>query len=77
MDQVVGIGENDPTQLDPTPLTFYRKPTGIEHHKGGTLIQPPTADQNGDDQDTCIRSWLVGNVDTSACQKANNPSLYP
>jgi hypothetical protein len=77
MDQVVGLGEMNPAQLDPTPLTFYRKPTGMEAHKGGMLIQPPTQTQPGDDQDTCIRSWLVNQLDTMACQRANEVALYP
>jgi hypothetical protein len=48
----------------PERLTFYRKPRGLEAHKGGALIQA------GDDQDTCIRSWLAGAVDTTSCQSA-------
>jgi hypothetical protein len=49
---------------DPERLTFYRKPRGLESHKGGTLIQ------QGDDQDRCIRSWLAGAVDTTSCTAA-------
>lgn len=66
MNEVVASGG-----ADPTVLTFYRKPTGIEHHKGGTLIQP------GDDQDVCITSWLAGQADKTACANAANPAMYP
>jgi hypothetical protein len=52
-------------------LTLYRKPLGIESHKGGTVIQM------GDDQDTCLSSWSTGTVDTTACGNAANPADYP
>jgi hypothetical protein len=55
----------------PDTLTFYRKPTGLEAHKGGMLIQI------GDDQDKCITSWLQGTVDTTACANAINYNKYP
>jgi hypothetical protein len=77
MDQVVGRAQMDPTQLDPSPLTFYRKPTGLEAHKGGQLITPATQMQPGDDQDTCIRSWLAGMVNADECKTANDITLYP
>lgn len=66
MSQVVAGGG-----MDPARLTLYRKPTGIEHHKGGTLITP------GDDQDTCLLSWLASQVDKTACTSALDPSKYP
>jgi hypothetical protein len=46
----------------PERLTFYRKARGLEAHKGGTLVQA------GDAQDTCLRSWLAGHTDASACK---------
>jgi hypothetical protein len=49
---------------DPERLTFYRKPRGLESHKGGTLIQ------KNDAQDLCIRSWLASAVDTTSCTAA-------
>jgi hypothetical protein len=48
----------------PELLTFVRKARGTETHKGGQLIQ------EGDDQDTCIVSWLRGNTDMRACSCA-------
>ena len=47
---------------DPERLTFYRKARGLEAHKAGTIVQA------GDAQDTCIRSWLAGHTDASACK---------
>jgi hypothetical protein len=38
-----------------------RKARGLEAHLGGQLIEP------GDDQDTCITSWLSGTTDSMAC----------
>jgi hypothetical protein len=49
---------------DPERLTFLRKPMGLESHKGLTLIQ------RGDEQYTCITSWLAGETDASACLAA-------
>jgi hypothetical protein len=49
---------------NPERLTFYRKPLGLEFHKGGRLIA------KGDVQDKCIRSWLAGAVDTTSCTAA-------
>jgi hypothetical protein len=48
----------------PEFLTFVRKARGLEAHIGGQLIDP------GDDQDTCITSWLSGSTNTTACQNA-------
>jgi hypothetical protein len=56
---------------NPTLLTFVRKATGIEGHKGGQLIA------SGDDQYKCIVSWLAGNTDTAACGKAINYPVFP
>jgi len=66
MSQVVQSGA-----ANPELLTFVRKAIGIESHKGGHLITP------GDDQWTCIVSWLAANTDKLACQKAidNYPSV--
>jgi hypothetical protein len=59
MTQVVTSGGASPDRL-----TMVRKARGTEHHKGGTLFQV------GDDQDTCVTSWLGGHTDTATCQKA-------
>ena len=48
----------------PDRLTFVRKMRGDEQHIGGKLVSA------GDDMDTCMTSWLSGNVDTDACAKA-------
>lgn len=48
---------------DPQRLTVVRKARGAEAHKGGTIW---TA---GDDADTCLTSWLAGNVNEPACSK--------
>jgi hypothetical protein len=49
---------------NPLRLSLLRKPLGVESHKGGTLIM------KGDDQYTCIASWLAGNEDMLACARA-------
>jgi hypothetical protein len=51
---------------DPGRLTLVRKPFGIEHHKGGTVIE------EGDPQAYCLLSWLTGKVDTVNCAKAKD-----
>lgn len=48
----------------PERLTLVRKARGTENHKGGALVQV------GDDQDTCLNSWLAGTVDDGACARA-------
>jgi hypothetical protein len=59
-------------EVHPELLTFVRKARGTENHKGGQLIQ------EGDDQDTCIVSWLRGNTDPAACGCAlNNYPKFP
>jgi hypothetical protein len=55
----------------PEFLTFVRKARGLEAHVGGQLIEP------GDDQDTCITSWLSGSTDLMACQKAILIPMFP
>jgi len=55
---VAGGGAN------PELLTFIRKARGWDAHKGGALVVP------GDDQDTCMTSWLAGNTSSTACQNA-------
>lgn len=45
----------------PERLTFYRKPRGLESHKGGTVIDA------GDARDRCLTTWLAGAADTSSC----------
>ncbi len=48
----------------PTTLLLYKKPLGIESHKGGIAIN------KGDDAETCLVSWLKGITDKVACGKA-------
>jgi hypothetical protein len=48
-------------QASPATLTMVRKPTGIEDHKGGILIQ------SGDPLDHCMLGWLLGSPDLNAC----------
>jgi hypothetical protein len=49
---------------DPQRLTLIAKPLGIEEHKGGTLFHV------GDDEYTCMTSWLAGKTNTAACLNA-------
>jgi hypothetical protein len=56
---------------DPELLTFVRKATGLEAHKGGVLITP------GDPQWVCITSWLAGRTDVSACANAISYPMFP
>jgi hypothetical protein len=48
----------------PDRLTLVRKPRAEESHKGGQLFMI------GDDQDTCMVSWLASDIDTTACTNA-------
>lgn len=48
----------------PERLTFVRKALGLEAHDGGTVFQPDS------DGDVCLRSWLTGQTDVDACQRA-------
>ena len=48
----------------PERLSLVRKPRGLEHHDGGTLIH------EGDDADTCLTSWLASQTDRAACLRA-------
>jgi hypothetical protein len=48
----------------PNTLLIYKKPLGIEHHKGGSPVN------KGDDSETCLVSWLQGTIDRLACGKA-------
>jgi hypothetical protein len=57
--------------VNPNLLTFVRKATGVEGHKGGQLIT------SGDDQYKCVVSWLAGNTNMTACGKAINYPLFP
>jgi hypothetical protein len=58
---------------NPERLTFFRKGRGDEAHKGGRRIF------DGDDADTCLRSWFEGQVDQTACGNAASdpPESYP
>jgi hypothetical protein len=59
MSAVVSSGGQDPEQL-----TFIRKARGWDAHKGGALVVP------GDDQDTCMTSWLASSTNATACANA-------
>ena len=59
MSQVVTQGGAAPDRL-----TLVRKPRLEENHKGGKLFTV------GDDQDTCMLSWLGSNIDKTACANA-------
>jgi hypothetical protein len=48
----------------PQELTMVRKARGTESHKGGQIWT------QGDDSDTCLTSWLAGQVNESACATA-------
>jgi hypothetical protein len=48
----------------PELLTFVRKARATEAHKGGKLFTP------GDDQDTCVATWLAGATNADLCAKA-------
>jgi hypothetical protein len=69
-DSVVGLEPEAMSQVvashgvDPAQLTFYRKPRGLESHKGGTVINA------GDPRDVCITTWLTGQADANACKAA-------
>lgn len=56
---------------DPELLTFIRKARGTEQHKGGQLFTP------GDDQDTCVTSWLAGRTNVTACGNAFQFPAFP
>jgi hypothetical protein len=53
---------------NPERLSLVRKPLGLDHHKGLTLMQP------GDDQYVCLTSWLSGATDSAACLRAIPPT---
>jgi hypothetical protein len=62
MNAVVAQGGAEPL---PETLTFIRKPTAIENHKGGQLITNAS-----DPQYLCLTSWLQSHVDTASCAAA-------
>lgn len=45
----------------PDALAMFRKPRGIEKHKGGQLVI------QGDALDRCMVTWVTGTVDSDAC----------
>jgi hypothetical protein len=47
-------------------LLLVRKPRQMERHKGGAVIVA------GDPGDTCLVSWIEGNVDRTACDNASS-----
>ena len=59
LSQVIQQGGSNPQRL-----TLYRKALGLEDHKGPQLFFA------GDDQDTCLRSWLASKTDAAACVRA-------
>jgi hypothetical protein len=44
---------------------MVRKARGLERHKGGKLFDPQDAG------DTCLISWLAGNVDVGKCKEVS------
>jgi hypothetical protein len=55
--------------IDPHQLLLFRKPLGLERHKGGTVM---TASDNGD---ICLTSWFedgldAGGIQNGACNDA-------
>lgn len=69
---VVGV-EPEKTELvakaseGPDTLLIYKKPLGIEGHKGGIAIN------KGDDAEECLVTWLRGTTNKAACGKASDP----
>lgn len=57
--ELVGKGDGEPNTL-----LLYKKPLGIERHKGGIAFN------KGDDSEACLLSWLKGQTDKGACGKA-------
>ena len=55
------VAKNNAT---PDTLLIYKKPLGIEGHKGGVPVN------KGDDSERCLVSWLRGTTDKTACGKA-------
>lgn len=53
----------------PERLTFFRKGRGDEEHKGGRRIF------DGDDADTCLRSWFTGTIAVDACAAASDEPI--
>jgi hypothetical protein len=49
---------------DPSLLTMVRKARGTEAHKGGAIWT------QGDDSDNCLVTWLHGQADSAACDRA-------
>jgi hypothetical protein len=47
----------------PERLTLVRKARGLESHKGGVIFR------EGDDSDTCLTSWLAGQIHADACER--------
>ncbi len=47
----------------PERLTLVRKARGLENHKGGTLFRV------GDDADTCLTTWLEGQIRADVCAR--------
>jgi hypothetical protein len=48
----------------PEDLMLLRKPLQLERHKGGAVFV------DGDDAETCLRSWLAGQTNFTACTAA-------
>jgi hypothetical protein len=60
---------SDPTNNPPQSLLLIAKPRNLQVHKGGQVV---TA---GDDGDQCLTTWVLGQVNATACQNAAN--AYP
>ncbi len=55
------------TQTDAYALTFIRKGTATERHRGGVALH------KGEPAEQCIVTWLVGATDAPLCAKAVTP----
>jgi hypothetical protein len=62
--ELMSAVRNDPTNNPPDVLLLVRKPRLEERHKGGQVFVA------GDDGDTCLTSWLDGQIDTAKCGTA-------
>ncbi len=58
------LAKPSPTQADAYKLTFVRKGTATERHRGGVALH------TGEPAEQCIVTWLTGNVDAPLCAKA-------
>ncbi len=55
------------TEADAYALTFIRKGTATERHRGGVALH------KGEPAEQCIVTWLIGAADPTLCAKALTP----